>query len=129
MSRRRLLPILDATALLLFVAIGLAQHDEGAAATLLLRNVVPLFAAWFLVARVAGTYSRPGIRTLLTTWAIAIPVGLLLRTAWVGSPHGLEILVFLGVGLAFTLLFLLIGRALARAFGERGAPTTPGVVP
>lgn len=132
MSSRRLLPILDAAALLLFVGIGLAHHDEGAMATLFLRNVVPLLVMWFLVARVVGTYTRPGIRTLLSTWAIAVPVGLLLRTAWVGGWVGLEgsqILVFLGVGLAFTLLFLLIGRALARAFGERRAPTTSGMVP
>lgn len=136
MSRRVLLPILDGAALLLFVVIGLAQHDEGASAGLFLRNAIPLIGAWFAVAVPLGTYRlpgrlpgrRPGVRTLLSTWAIAVPAGLLLRTAWVGSPHGSEILVFLGVGLAFTLLFLTIGRAGARFVGDRGAPTTSGVV-
>jgi hypothetical protein len=129
MSRRFLLPIVDAAALILFVAVGLSQHEEGAVATLFLRNVVPLLGAWFVAARVVGTYARPGIRTILVTWVIAVPIGLLLRTAWVGSPHGTEIAVFLGVGLAFTLLFLLIGRALARALGYRHAPTASRVVP
>jgi hypothetical protein len=132
MSRRVLLPILDGAALLLFVVIGLAQHDEGASAGLFLRNAIPLIGAWFAVAVPLGTYRipgrRPGLRTLLPTWAVAVPAGLLLRTAWVGSPHGSEILVFLGIGLAFTLLFLTIGRAVARFVSDRGAPTTSGVV-
>jgi len=75
-----------------------------------------------------GTYRRPGLRSMVATWAIAVPSGLLLRTVWVGSPHGVEILVFLGIGMAFTLLFLLVGRGAARALAGRGAPTTPGMV-
>ena len=128
MSRRVLLPILDGATLLLFIVIGLAQHDEGASTGLFLRNAIPLIGAWFAVAVPLGTYRRPGVRTLLPTWAVAVPAGLLLRTAWVGSPHGSEILVFLGVGVTFTLLFLTIGRAVARFVGDRGAPTTSGVV-
>ena len=128
MRRRGLLPALDATALLAFVAVGLAQHDEGAVAWLFLRNALPLLGSWFAVAALVGTYRRPGIRTLLVTWVVAVPAGLLLRTAWVGSPSGARILVFLGVGLAFTLLFLAIGRLVARALGERGAPPAPDVV-
>jgi hypothetical protein len=128
MSRNPLLPIVDAAALIAFVAVGLSQHGEGAVATLFLRNVVPLLGAWFLVARAVGTYPRPGVRTLLITWVIAVPTGLLLRTVWVGSPHGSQIAVFLGVGLAFTLLFLSIGRGLARALGHRRAPTTSRMV-
>jgi hypothetical protein len=127
-SRRVLLPTLDGASLLLFVMIGLAQHDEGASAGLFLRNAIPLLGAWFVLAVPLGTYRRSGVRTLLLTWAVAVPAGLLLRTAWVGSPHGSEILVFLGVGLVFTLLFLTIGRAVARLVGERGAPTASGVV-
>ena len=126
--RAALLPILDGAALLLFVVIGLAQHEGGAAAPLLLRNAVPLLGAWFVVSLAVGTYRRPGMRTLALTWAVAVPAGLLLRTAWVGSPHGSEILVFLGIGLAFTLLFLTIGRGGARIVGDRRAPTTSGVV-
>ena len=48
--------------------------------------------------------------------AIAVPVALVVRTWWVGSPQGWRIVVFLAVGLAFTLLFLSLGRALVAAF-------------
>jgi hypothetical protein len=128
MSRRRLLPLLDAAALLVFVAIGIAQHRGDAIVPTFLRTALPLVVAWFAVAAVAGTYRRPTLRTMLVTWIVAVPAGLLLRTAWVGSPHGSEIAVFVGVGLAFTLLFLLLGRAAAHALGNRRAPATSGVV-
>src|SRR5215210_1845720 len=118
------MPILDGAALLLFVVIGLAQHDDGPSVGVFLRNAIPLLGAWFVVAVPLGAYRRSGQRTLLVTWAVGVPAGLLLRTAWVGSPHGSEILVFLGVGLAVTLLFLTIGRGVARLVGERRAPTT-----
>jgi hypothetical protein len=127
--RRVPLPVADALALTLFVAAGIAEHDEGAnVVTLFLRNAVPLLASWFVVARLTGAYRRPGLRTLLLTWVIAVPSGLLLRTAWVGSPSGGELAVFLGIGLAFTLLFVLAGRLAARALTGKDAPTTPDVV-
>src|SRR5918998_4447056 len=127
MRRRGLLPVLDVLALLTFVAIGLAQHERGAVPTLFLQNAVPLVASWFVVARLAGAYRHATLRTLLATWGLAVPVGLLLRTAWVGSPRGAAILVFLGIGLAFTLLFLLVARAAARLLAERHAPSAPDV--
>lgn len=126
--RRVPLPIVDALALTLFVVVGIASHDDGSSVTLFLRNAVPLLAAWFVVARFSGSYRRPDLRSLLVTWAIAVPSGLLLRTAWVGSPSGGELAVFLGIGLLFTLLFLLAGRLCVRSLSRRGARTTPDVV-
>ena len=78
----------------------------------------------------AATYRRPGIRTLLWTWIVAVPVGLIVRTIWVGSPSGLRLLAFLGIGLAFTLLFLLVGRAVGRRRRppDARAPDAPNVV-
>ncbi|MBA3690885.1 MAG: DUF3054 domain-containing protein [Actinobacteria bacterium] len=132
MPRRGLLPAADALALLVFVAVGLAQHREGGVPALFVRNALPLLVSWFVVAAIDGAYRRPGAKVLLLTWAVAVPAGLLVRTAWVGSPHGAQILVFLGVGLAFTLLFLLMGRALVWAVGrtlDRGrAPGAPDVL-
>ena len=128
MTRRILVPCVDAVGLAVFVVVGVSDHDDGVAVSLFLRNAVPLLGAWFLVAAVTGAYRRPGLRTLLVTWAVAVPAGLLLRTAWVGSPAGSRILVFLGVGLVFTLLFLLAGRGLVRALVPADAPEDPGVV-
>jgi glycopeptide antibiotics resistance protein len=119
---RRLLPgrrgtvlylLADVAALVVFVVIGLRGH-RGSTAEAFLRNVVPLLGAWFLVALLAQTYRRPGWRSLLRNWIVAVPIGLLVRTLIVGSPKGARILVFLAVGLAVTLLFLVLGRLLAR---------------
>ena len=103
----------DAAALIVFVLIGIRGHHavtvEG-----FVRNAVPLLGVWFLVAWLAHTYRRQGWRSLLRNWIVAVPVGLLVRTLIVGSPKGGRILVFIAVGLAYTALFLVLGRLLAR---------------
>lgn len=105
--------VADATALVVFVLIGLGGHRVSTAEGFL-RTAVPLLGSWFLVAWLSHAYRRPGWRTLLRTWIIAVPVGLLIRTLLVGSPNGVRILAFIAVGLAVTLVFLVIGRLLAR---------------
>lgn len=111
----RSLAIADSIALLSFVAVGLRSHRIGAIAEIAARNAVPVAVAWILVALVAGTYRRRDLASLVLTWVVAVPAGLLIRTWWVGSPHGPRLAVFLGVGMAFTLLFLLAGRGLVAA--------------
>jgi Protein of unknown function (DUF3054) len=103
----------DAAALIVFVLIGIRGHRAGTVEGFL-RNAVPLLGVWFLIAWLRHTYRRPGWRSLLRNWIVAVPVGLLVRTLIVGSPRGGRILVFIAVGLAFTLLFLVLGRLLAR---------------
>ena len=115
----------DALALMVFVVAGIRSHHEIGALDLFLRNAVPLEAAWFIVAAVTGAYRTPGLRTLLTTWVVAVPAGLVARSLWVGSPTGARLLVFVGIGLVFTALFLLAGRALARFAGRRMLPPEP----
>lgn len=105
--------IADAVALVAFVVIGLRGH-RGSTMEGFLRNAIPLLGAWFFVAWLAHTYRRPGWRSLLRNWIVAVPIGLLVRTLIVGSPKGARILVFIAVGLAFTLLLLVVGRLLAR---------------
>jgi len=76
-----------------------------------------------------GTYRRIGLRTFLLTWAVAVPIGLLVRTWWTGSFDRFP--AFLAVGMVFTLLFLVGGRSLAAlGTGDRGtdAPGPSGVV-
>lgn len=102
--------VADALALILFVVVGLRSHRIGAVPEVAARNAIPLAIAWVVVALAVGTYRRGDVRSLALTWAIAVPVALLARTWWVGSPTGERIAVFVGVGLAFTLLFLAIGR-------------------
>jgi len=103
----------DAAALIVFVLVGIRGHHAGTVEGFL-RNAAPLLGVWFLVAWLAHTYRRQGWRSLLRNWIVAVPIGLLVRTLIVGSPKGGKILVFIAVGLAFTALFLVLGRLLAR---------------
>ena len=119
------LAAVDALALVAFVVAGIRSHHEVGAVDLFLRNAIPLLSAWFAVAAVTGAYRRPGFRTLLITWAVAVPGGLVARSLWVGSPTGIRLLVFLGVGLVFTALFLSVGRSLARLAGRRMLTVEP----
>ena len=113
----------DLLALVVFVVTGMRSHHEGTYLTILLRNVIPLAGTWLAVAALLGTYRRPGLGTLLRTWIVAVPVALVVRSLWVGSPSEIgPFLTFLAVGLAFTLLFLLIGRGLVALVTGRGYP-------
>ena len=121
----------DAVALMVFVVAGIRSHDEVGALDLFLRNAVPLEVAWFAVSAIAATYRRPGLRTLLWTWIVAVPAGLVVRSIWVGSPSGTRLLVFVGIGLLFTMLFLLAGRGVVALLDRRrrpadALPTAPG---
>jgi hypothetical protein len=114
--------VADAAALMVFVLVGIRSHHEVGALDLFLRNAVPLEAAWFVVSVVAATYRRPGIRTLLWTWVVAVPAGLVVRSIWVGSPSGSRLLVFVGIGMGFTFVFLLAGRGVVELVGRRRRP-------
>ncbi len=112
--RGRILPVADAAALIAFTVVGVANHDGGVPADALARVGVPLLVCWFAAAAVVGTYRSPGPRTLLLAWATSVPVAALVRTVVAGGPWSADLLAFLGVAMAFTLLFLLAGRAAAR---------------
>ena len=89
------LVVADAAALLAFVAVGLRSHRIGAIPEVAARNLVPLAVSWALVSVVVGTYRRRDLVSLLTAWAVSVPLALLARTWWVGSPRGARIAVFL----------------------------------
>jgi len=101
----------DVAALVAFVLVGAAQHGEGLALSALVRTGLPLLGGWLLVASALGTYRRLGWTRLVLTWLVAVPLGLVVRSAVRGGPWGRGLLVFGGVAMAFTLLFLLAGRA------------------
>jgi len=112
------LVVADLAALVAFVLVGIRGHRVGTLEGFG-RNAIPLLAAWSSIAPFARTYRRPGWASLLRTWVVAVPIGLLARTVIVGSPRGARILVFLGVGLAFTLLFLVLARLLVGLVARR----------
>jgi hypothetical protein len=116
--------VADAVALVAFVLIGVRSHTGAFPARDLVENLLPLVAAWACVAALLGTYRRPGLRTLMITWAVAVPIGLTVRTWWVGSFDRFP--AFLAVGMVFTLLFLVGGRSLAALGTADRTPDAPG---
>lgn len=111
----RALMVVDVVALVAFVVTGAVSHHDAGFVRVLVRNIVPLGTAWVLAALVVGTYRRRSWASLLATWAIAVPVGLLVRSWWVGDTIGSQLVTFLLVGSGFTLLYLVVGRALLLA--------------
>ena len=120
----RVAATIDAVALLGFVVIGVVQH-RGVVLPGLVRTGIPLLVAWFLVALLVGAYRRIGWITLLMTWVVAMPLGLLARSGIRGGPWGRGLLEFSAIAMGFTLLFLvggrliLLGAALLRSKGGR----------
>ena len=100
----------DALALVAFVVVGSASHGRGSPIQLFLRTGVPMLASWFAVASLVRTYRRADLRTLLMTWLVSVPIAAVIRSAVSDGPWDGTLLVFVGVALAFTLLFLVGGR-------------------
>jgi len=97
-------PIVDAVALIAFVAIGVLTHGTSFGA--LVRDLLLFLGCWFAVALVVQLYARPGRRRLLVTWLVGISAAVLIRAAIVGHFAA----DFYGVALGFTLLFVLAAR-------------------
>ncbi|MEN2981327.1 MAG: DUF3054 family protein [Thermus sp.] len=115
-ERRSFAPLflLDLLALLLFAGAGLASHGQPLTLAGLARNVLPVLFVWLLLAPFLGTYRRPTWANLLLSWLLALPAGLWLRQMVLGGSFGPGFLVFLGVAMGFSLLFLLGLRGLAK---------------
>lgn len=111
------LAAVDGVALVAFVAVGMLQHGEGVDLTVFMRTGLPLLGAWFLLAPLLGTYRRWGWVTLVLTWAAAVPAALVVRSLVRGGPWGSGLLQFGAVAMAFTLLFLIVGRLLVLLAG------------
>jgi Protein of unknown function (DUF3054) len=90
----------DAIALAAFVVIGVLTH--GSSVTALVRDLLIFLGCWFAAAL--------ALRRLLPTWLVGITAAVLIRAAIVGHFAA----DFYGIALAFTLLFVLVGRTAAR---------------
>jgi hypothetical protein len=114
-SRRAALAVGDVGALVVFTVIGLINHEGGVSLGALLEVLGPIVAIGAVASAIFGTYRGPSIRTLLPAWALAVPLGILVRKALFHEPATWGSTgVFILVALAFSLLFLLAWRLLAR---------------
>ena len=115
------LAAVDALAIVAFVTVGLISHTHGVSATGYARDALPILAAWFGAALLFGTYREGGMRRLLATWAVAVPVGVAIRGIVLGRSLDGDQLAFLVVALTFSLLFVLGFRGvLAAVVGRTG---------
>ena len=112
---------IDLTALTAFVIVGVASHGEAGMPAAYLRNAGPVLLAWLTVSMIAGTYRLPTIRTGLLTWIVAVPIGVVARSILLGRFGDRDQLVFTAVAMAFTLLFLSVGRVIAVVLTRRSA--------
>jgi hypothetical protein len=115
----------DAAALLLFAAIGRANHAEGLTLAGVAATAAPFLIGWFAAAPLLGGYGRAAQRggvgaaaaAAAKAWVVAAPAGLLVRTLSKGylpdSAFVIVTLVATGV--------LLVGWRAAAAAAAAGA--------
>ena len=113
-TRRSLIAAGDLIALLIFTIVGLVNHKDGVTAASLLKVIGPFLVVAIPAAFLFGTYRRPAVSSLLPTWAVSIPVGILIRKSLFHTPETWGSTgIFMCVALAFTLIFLLAWRLIA----------------
>lgn len=107
----------------MFTIIGIALHGAGFVAGSILRNVVPMLGAWYLLAPITYVYRSPGWRTLLIHWAVAMPLAVAARQLWVERLFSRATVVFLIAALALTFVFVTAGRLILWLAQRRGLPS------
>lgn len=110
--RTTIAALVDASALVVFVAAGVATH--GASLEAFGRDAACFLGAWFAVALAVRLYPRGGRRRLAATWLVGVTAGVFVRAAIVGAWPG----AFYGVALGFTALFVLLGRVGGQALSQ-----------
>jgi hypothetical protein len=105
----------DVVALLVFVGVGLLNHQGGITAWDFLRDAVPFIGCWLLAGGAFDLYKRPRAGALVGTWLVGVTGGVLLRALAHWHIEG-DDAVFLAVALCFALVFVLAARIAASFF-------------
>lgn len=104
----------DALAILVFITIGLVSHHGDVSATGYARDGVPFLGCWFVAARLFRLYRSDGKVRLLLTWAVAVPLAVLIRALILGRSLNGKEAAFLTVSLV-TIGALVVAFRLALA--------------
>jgi len=99
----------DVVAILVFLLFGISSHHEDAVSRFLTLAVI-FVGAWVGTAWAIGTYRPVSNGRLIANLAIAIPIGVLVRVAVVGSLTAGQILTFAIVALVFASIFVGLAR-------------------
>jgi len=103
---------IDGSAILAFTIVGIVSHRGALPASALAEDALPLLGAWFAAAVAFRLYERRTWRALLLTWAVGIPLGVLVRAAALGRLDEPRQLAFLATTLVLSLVFVLAARTL-----------------
>lgn len=104
----------DFAAIVVFVTIGLFVHHGGVSVGGYARDTLTLGGGWFAAAAVFHPYREGRVNRLVATWAVGIPVGVLVRALILGRALNGREGAFLCVCLVTIGLFVSIVHA---AFG------------
>jgi Protein of unknown function (DUF3054) len=104
----------DVVAILAFLLFGVSSHHQDAVTRFLTLALI-FEGAWIGTAWAIGTYRPLSNVRLVANLAIAIPIGVLLRVAVVGSLTAGEILTFAVVALLFASIFVGLARVVVMA--------------
>jgi hypothetical protein len=99
----------DVVAILVFLLFGVSSHHEDAVSRFLTLAAI-FVGAWVGTAWALGTYRPVSNSRLATNLVIAIPIGVLLRVAVVGSLTAGDIATFAVVALVFASVFVGLAR-------------------
>jgi hypothetical protein len=106
----------DAVAILLFVTIGLLSHHKGLSLRGYARDALPIMAGWFGAAILFRAYIVHRQTRVLATWIVGVTVGVVARALILGHSLNGKEAEFLGVALAFVLLFVYLLRSVVGVF-------------
>ena len=113
----------DAIAILVFAIVGLFSHKGGVSGTGLARDALPLLGSWLAAAALFRLYLRPAAWRLAATLLAGVAGGVVVRALVLGHHAVGKEAAFLGVSLAFTLVFVLAARLLVGGAVRRVQPS------
>lgn len=116
----------DVAALVIFVTIGLVSHHHGFLRGYA-RDLPAFLGCWLGAAFLFELYRRPEVWRLAATWALGVPLAVLLRALIVGHALNGSEAAFLAVSLVTVAVLVaalrfLLRRLSRRAFLDASAP-------
>ena len=101
----------DGLAIVAFTIAGILSHRGSLPLSALTEDTLPLLAGWFAAAAAFQLYTRCTRRSLVLTWMVGIPLGVLVRAAALGRLDEPRQLAFLTTTLIFSIVFVIAARS------------------